>query len=235
MCRMIMAHGQFEVDAVLDTARAMCSGETAQHDGPIKQHPNGWGCLWLERGEVRTLHGTGSFADALPQIDSRQIHGRFLAVHVRHATLSTNSGIAFSHPLRRRSAQTDWYLMHNGFLPTIYQQLGMPASRFDSAEYLQYLVDDITPADLTRDYLKNKMTKVAPGGSAGNAFIVNRHSAWAWQWHPDDTPFPRYFTLNHYQDAHTQYIASESILTLGKASLWRQMGNHQLHKIHLTE
>ena len=51
--------------------------------------------------------------------------------------------------------------MHNGFMPKVYAHLGMAASRFDSAEYLEYLVDRITPADFTRDYLRDKLRLTA--------------------------------------------------------------------------
>lgn len=235
MCRMILAQGDFSVAAVLDAARAMSCGETAQHDGPIKQHPNGWGCLWREKGEIRTLHGVGAFADALPEMDISRIRSRFLAVHVRHATLSSNLGPAFSHPLRHASGGRQWYLMHNGFLPTIYSHLGLAASRFDSSEYLEYIVDRITPADISQRYLQEKMAQLAPGGSSGNAFFITGERAWAWQWHPDDTPFPRYFTLHSYQDANTQYISSEMIPELATATDWRQMRNHELHELTFAE
>ncbi len=142
-------------------ARAMSCGETACHDGPIKEHSNGWGCLWLENGEIQTLRGSGPFAEALPGIDVERIKGRFLAVHVRNAKLSKNQGLEFSHLLLRDSAGTRWYMMHNGFMLKVYARLGMAASRFDSAEYL---VDPITPADFTRDYLRQKLAQVEPGG-----------------------------------------------------------------------
>ncbi|WP_437608952.1 class II glutamine amidotransferase [Erwinia sp. V71] len=232
---MIMAQGDFSVAAVLDAARAMSCGETAQHDGPIRQHPNGWGILWHDNGEIRTLHGAGTFAEALPDIAIDEIRGSFLAVHVRHATLSKNSGVQFSHPLHHTSAETEWFMMHNGFLPTVYQQLGLTASHFDSAEYLHYIADQITPADLTRDYLQEKMARVAPGGSSGNAFFVTQEKAWAWQWYPEDTLFPHYFTLNRYQDKHTHYISSEVIPALGAASDWCQMNNHDLHEFNFAE
>ncbi|RWR03337.1 hypothetical protein ED28_03300 [[Pantoea] beijingensis] len=235
MCRMILARGDFSVADVMQAARAMSCGETAQHDGPIKQHPNGWGCLWLDEGEIRTLHGTGTFADALPDIDFSRIKTRFLAVHVRHATLSKNSGVQFSHPLRRNSGETEWFMMHNGFLPTIYPHLGLKESRFDSAEYLEYIVDHITPGDLNQRYLSDKMAQIAPGGSAGNAFFITKEKAWAWQWHPDDTPYPHYFTLNCYQTAETTYISSETISHLGEASKWRRMHNHELHEVNFAE
>ncbi|WP_130832990.1 class II glutamine amidotransferase [[Erwinia] mediterraneensis] len=235
MCRMILAHGRFEVAAVMDAARAMSCGETACHDGPIREHPNGWGCLWRDKGRIRTLHGTGTFAAALPDIDLTAIHTDFLSVHVRHATLSKNQGIEFSHPLRRASGATEWHMMHNGFLPTLYVQLGLAESRFDSEEYLAYLVDRITPADFTRDYLRSKMAQVAPGGSAGNAIIVTPEKAWAWQWYPDDTPYPDYFTMQLCQQHGSTFIASEQIPALGEASTWRRMRNHELHEIPFGE
>ena len=230
-----MAQGEFSVAAVMHAARAMSCGETAQHDGPIKQHPHGWGCLWLENGRVHTLHGTGTFADALPTIDINSIRTRFLAVHVRHATLSKNRGLAYSHPLLRTRGADDWYLMHNGFLPTVYQHLGLDASAFDSSEYLEYIVDHITPADLNQRYLQEKMAQLAPGGSSGNAFFITREHAWAWQWHPEDTLFPDYFTLHHLQTSEAKYISSEMIPELGTASDWRRMSNHEFHSFNFAE
>ncbi|EGK1570516.1 hypothetical protein IOO07_002932 [Salmonella enterica] len=233
MCRMIMAHGNFSVKHIMEAARAMCCGETAQHDGPIKVHPNGWGCLWLENNMVQTLYGSGSFADAFPEIDTRHIRTRFLAVHVRHATLSKNIGIQFSHPLFQQKRNTKWYMMHNGFLPTIYQHLGLDASHFDSEEYLEYIISNITPKDLTRHYLIQKMAQLAPGGSSGNAFFITNSQAWAWQWYPEDTPFKKYFTMHIYQHDDTEIISSEKILDLGKEANWRSMLNHELYKINL--
>lgn len=235
MCRMILAYGQFDPATVLEAARAMSCGESAEHDGPIKAHPNGWGCLWLEEGQIRTLHGTDTFAEALPGIDIDRLRGRFLAVHVRHATLTKNHGLEFSHPLWRNSAGNHWYMMHNGFLPTVYRHLGLTESRFDSAEYLQYLVDKVTPADFNRDYLRSKMAQVAPGGSAGNAFVVTREKAWAWQWYPEDTPYPDYFTMHYRQQDGCTFISSEPVSTLGSADTWRRMSNHELHEIPLWE
>lgn len=235
MCRMIMAHGNFDAGQVLEAARAMSCGETANHDGPIKAHPNGWGCLWLENGHIRTLHGTGTFADALPGIDVESLRSRFLAVHVRHATLSKNQGLEFSHPLWRVSGGTHWYMMHNGFLPGIYAQLGLAESRFDSAEYLEYIVDRITPQDFTAQYLRSKLEAVEPPGSAANALFVTRDKAWAWQWYPENTPFPEYFTMHCRQQSGSTFISSEPISALGAAATWRRMSNHELHEISLRE
>lgn len=230
-----MAQGNFSVAEVMNAARAMSCGETAQHDGPIKKHPNGWGCLWLNSGKIHTLHGIGNFADALPTIDIDSIQTQFLAVHVRHATLSRNTGIQFSHPLMYENSVDQWYLMHNGFLPTIYPHLGLETSSFDSSEYLEYIVDRISSCDMSQQYLQGKMAQLAPGGSSGNAFFLTSEKAWIWQWYPDDTAFPQYFTLHKYQNNKTKYISSEIIPSLGAATEWCRMNNHEFHEVNFKE
>ncbi|MHC8314646.1 class II glutamine amidotransferase [Pseudomonas sp. LB3P31] len=235
MCRMIIACGIFSSRDVLDAARAMSAGETAAHDSPIKQHPNGWGCLWIENDKIKTMHSEGNFAEESLKIDSSKIDTKFLAVHVRHATLSRNSGVEFSHPLHRRNWFTDWHMMHNGYLPTVYEHLGLPASTFDSAEYLEYIVQNIEPAQLTRDHLLTKLSRLPPGGSAGNSFLVTPDNAWVWQWHPEDTPHPKYFTIHHFQTGQAEYFSSEAIQALGDLSIWRPMKNSELYQITFSD
>lgn len=58
MCRMIIACGEFSVADVIKAARAMAAGEIIKHDGSIKQHPDGWGCLWISNGQVRVGYCT---------------------------------------------------------------------------------------------------------------------------------------------------------------------------------
>ena len=79
------------------------------------------------------------------------------------------------------------------------------------------------------------MDRVAPGGSAANAIFVTRDKAWAWQWHPDDTPYPNYFTLHRLHNNSTTIISSEPITALGTASDWHRMNNHELHEFPLGE
>lgn len=233
MCRMIVACGKFSVAEVVNAARIMAAGETGKHDGLIKQHTHGWGCLWVSNGQIRVLRGGDSFIEACSAIELLDADIDFLAVHVRHATLRKNRGVEFSHPLRRESGGTCWYMMHNGYLPTVYPHLGLSASQFDSAEYLEYIVGPIEPTGLGKDYLMSKLIQLAPGGSSGNFFLMTLDRAWVWQWFAEDTSCPEYFTLRHFKGEKVEYISSEIIPSLGDELEWRSMKNGELYEFDL--
>ena len=233
MCRMIIASGAFSVTGVIEAARAMAAGETAKHDSAIRQHTNGWGCLWINNGQVRVLHGEDSFVDAYASVNIPDENIAFLAVHVRHATLSKNRGVQFSHPLHRESGGTHWYMMHNGFMPTVYRHLGLSVSIFDSAEYLEYIVDTIESAGISKEYLVSKLAQLAPGGSSGNFFLMSHCKAWVWQWIPEQIVCSEYFTMKHYVSDKVEYVASEIIPFLGRESEWRSMENAELYEFEL--
>ena len=233
VCRMIIAQGTFSVVDVMSAARAMAAGETATHDGVIKQHLDGWGCLWITHGKVRTLHGEGSFVEALSTMDVSSIKTRFLAVHVRHATLRENSGIKYSHPLKFDNGLGCWYLMHNGYLPTVYLHLGLKKSSFDSAEYLEYIVGSVQSLDISEVYLTAKLSGLLPGGSSGNCFLIAGNKAWAWQWFSKDIVCADYFTMRHFKAAEVEYISSEILPFLGDEPKWRSMRNGELYQFNL--
>lgn len=234
MCRMIIACGEFSVADVIKAARAMAAGEIIKHDGSIKQHPDGWGCLWISNGQVRVLHGDDNFVEASSRVKILDENIEFLAVHVRHATLSKNMGVQFSHPLHRENGGISWYMMHNGFMPTVYHHLGLSVSSFDSAEYLEYIVGTIESlAGINKEYLVNKLAQLSPGGSSGNFFLMTQYKAWVWQWFPEQTSCAEYFTMKHYAGDKVEYISSEIIPLLGGASEWRAMQNAELYELEL--
>lgn len=232
MCRMIIASGSFSVVDVMNAACAMAAGETVKHEGLITKHISGWGCLWIHKGRVKTLRGAESFIDALPTLDLSVIQTDFLAVHVRHATLSRNRGIEYSHPLKRESGSRCWYMMHNGFLPTVYLNLGLSHSGFDSAEYLEYIVGPTGSAQISEEYLSSKLGQLLPGGTSGNCFLITREKAWAWQWFAQDTKCTEYFTMRHLKTDKVEYISSEIIPFLGDELQWRSMRNGELYEFN---
>jgi glutamine amidotransferase len=140
MCRLILAKGKFSSARILDAAIAMSCGRTADHEGPIQRHPNGGGATWRHGGRLAIHRDVRSIEDSAGASPVSDLTTDFLAVHVRHATLARNHGAEFTHPLEYAHVERSWYLLHNGFLPTIYQRLGKDRSEFDSAEYLEYLM-----------------------------------------------------------------------------------------------
>lgn len=234
MCRMIMAQGDFNAVDVVEAARAMSCGETARHNGAVRQHSDGWGCVWMDNGRLYALRGSGSLANAIPLINI-PTSTRFLAIHVRHSTLKENAGIKFSHPLLFQSHGTRWYMMHNGYLPNIYIHLGLESSIFDSAEYLKYIVSGLTPDKMCLAYLDERMKGVAPGGSARNFFLITEKKFWVWQWYPMNTPCIEYFTMRLYNDKNVKYISSEIVPSLAMESQWRSLHNNELLEFCMTE
>ena len=119
MCRHIMAVGRSGAAAVLDAAVAMSAGRTADHDGRVRVHPNGWGALRRTPDGALAVH-----REVKPLFETwydspvAGLEKTLLAVHSRHATLPKNRGLEFTHPLTR-PGDVPWYFMHNGFLPDL--------------------------------------------------------------------------------------------------------------------
>ncbi|MFC1418879.1 hypothetical protein [Streptacidiphilus cavernicola] len=221
MCRLILAHGAFSVPAVLDAAVAMSTGRTADHDGPTQVHPNGWGAVW---SAADAPHGFGVHRDVRPlaeSLDDSPLPGittGFLAVHARHATLARNSGLTCTHPLER-PGPAPWWFMHNGFLPTVHRNLGLPASRFDSREYFDWVVPH--GADrLDETQTLERLAAIEPGGSSGNAIVVNPRAAYVIHWSPPDVAAPRYFAMSLLQTPDFTVVASEVVPELAPAGSW---------------
>jgi glutamine amidotransferase len=223
MCRLILAVGRFRASDVLDAAVAMSTGRTADHDGPIQVHPNGWGAVWRSPDAA---HGLAAYRDVRP-LDEQSLADSplpgiatdFLAVHSRHATLERNSGLDCTHPLYRDGA-TPWYFMHNGFLPTVHRNLGLPASEFDSREYFDWIVPAGAEGLDERASLE-RLAAIEPGGSSGNAIAVNPRAAYLIHWTPPAVRTPRYFAMQSWQTPESTVVASEVIPGLAERGLWR--------------
>jgi hypothetical protein len=233
MCRLIFARGRVPVTDVLHAALDMSTGRTADHDGPTTCHPNGWGAVWRDddrpdglgaHREVRCLE------DSWCEAPLRGLRTDVLAVHVRHATLPHTLGPRFTHPLYRPGPPQPWYFMHNGFLPTVYRNLGLPASRFDSAEYFDYLVPPGAVALPARRTLA-RLRAIPPGGSSGNAIAVNPTTSYVVHWSARGNPYPRYFAMHRLRLPDLLVISSEIVPTLAAADRWEPLRPQRVFEI----
>lgn len=216
MCRIILAVGKrLPVPDILAAACGMSQGRTADHDGPITCHPNGWGAVWRAGGRLVAHRDVRPMWTSLTAAPLADVRTDVLAVHVRHRTLATTSGVEFTHPLGRGG----WYFMHNGFLPTVYRALGLPASRFDSGEYFDYVVPE-GARELDRRATLHRLRSLPPGGNSGNAVAMNRDRSYVIHWSPADTPYPRYFTMHRLRLPDLQVISSEVVPALAPRSEW---------------
>ena len=235
MCRMILAHGRFSAAAIVDAAIAMSTGRTADHEGPTQCHPNGWGAVFRD---PRAPHGLAVHRDVRPIEQSApesivpRIDTTFLVLHVRHATLARNQGLACTHPLARQGPRGPLYFLHNGFLPTVYRRLGRERSEFDSAEYLEYLLPE-GEGILDVDAARARLRDIPPGGTSANAILVSPRHAHVIHWTPEDTPYPRYFSMHRLSSRDSTVIASEIVPTLAPRASWEPLAPQSILRIEI--
>jgi predicted glutamine amidotransferase len=235
MCRLILARGAFRSDEIVDAALAMSMGLTADHERPVEAHPHGWGALWRDPGSA---DGLGVHRDERAMVDSVQespvpsVRSDFLAVHARRASLAHQRGPRFVHPLERREAGFAWYFMHNGFLPTVHQRLGLPGSDFDTAEYFEYIVPK-GRRTIDVDEARSRLRAMPPGGLAANAIAVNDENAYVIHWMYEPNPYPRYFGMHQLVRPECLIVASEVIPSLGPPDEWEPLKPEQIMEIPL--
>jgi glutamine amidotransferase len=234
MCRLIVATGTFDAGEIVESAVSMAAGQTAAHDSSFVVHPDGWGAVWRDPASA---HGLSVLRDVRPAPESALASGlaaiktNFLAIHVRHANNPTTKGARFTHPLERPA--DGWYFMHNGFLPTVYQLLGLERSTFDSAEYFDYLIPAGARA-LDGQETLDRLRAIPPGGNSGNAVAVRQDRAYVIQWRADHAVWPRYFTMHELIEPERHIIASEIIPSLGPADRWRPLAPDTVMELRLA-
>lgn len=224
MCRMILAMGSFSSPNIFNACIQMSQGFTANHNGQIKIHANGWGALWKDpiNNNLTTQRSTEAltFNSKINALNNDKV--TFLAVHARHATVPSNQGIEYSHPIELTKNQRHWYMMHNGFMPTVALELGMPLSKFDSIEYLQFLLAN-NENNFDARQVTEALDRLQQGNSSGNIFLINDSKAYIYQWYPKSTQFESYFTLNVFESDNQFIVTSEIIPDIAPASQWRSM------------
>lgn len=238
MCRMIMALGNFSVQKVISAAVAMSKGETSTCRTPTKSHPNGWGMIW-NNSNHQSSDGLCHFRcdkaieESINMAPLNQITGNFLAVHVRHATLAQCTGIQYTHPITNNQTQVPWYLMHNGFLPTLYKKLGLPRSIFDTQEYFNYIIPHSSDR-LDKSNVIKKLNDIEMNGTSANAIVANSKHVYIIHWSMPNVEYPEYFTLYGAQNNDTVYVASEIQPDLDSDLEWLPLTSSSVYEYDLT-
>ncbi len=220
MCRMIAARGNFDPDAVFLACQMMSCGQSAEHESPGQQHPDGWGAMWADGREGVQIHRSLAHVqvDASPRFRGRPV---FLALHARQATLKENAGFRFAHPLAGGEAAQECYLMHNGYLPTVHKRLGLTESEFDSEEYFSFLLANEHLLE-DRAALTREMDALEEGSRGGNMFLLKgAEQLTTYVWHPQGSPFTDFLTMWRWVGADAEIISSERHVHLAPLDEWR--------------
>jgi len=217
-----MAVGPVRASLITSAALAMSTGRGTAHDGPTAIHPNGWGVVWRDgQHRLRDHRDFRSIEDSLEAWQDDTLYTDFIAVHVRHATLSRNIGPQFSHPLKRAAiaAGPEWLFMHNGFMPTVHRCLGLAESSFDSQEYFDWLVP-AGASSLDSAETLSRLRLIPEPYSSGNAFVINDDSVHVVHWSAPNNAHPRYFTMWRTRLGDTELVASEIVTDLAPVQNW---------------
>ncbi|MBL4646386.1 MAG: hypothetical protein JKY99_08010 [Rhizobiales bacterium] len=242
MCRMLLATGDFPIEKTLNAAISMAQGKTCPHPAPSNDHPHGFGLVWSDP-EQPTGYATFKCLDPLGLQSASQlmsqagpslIRTRLLAVHARYATRPRDMGQEFSHPLEVNTAQGPSYFMHNGFLPFAYQHLGLPESRFDTAEYFQ-LVRTLLKAGSLEQQLTDILEPMGKPGSAANMIFIDGAKARVFNWWPQGHKFSDYFRMQILKRAAHTIISSDVLPDLAPHSHWRAMARGAFITIGLDD
>lgn len=220
MCRLILAIGTFDSQDIVNAAVAMASGQTANHDSPLRNHRDGWGAIWSDSASstgLSVMRNVRPAEETAINSGICAIRTGFLAIHVRNATYPTTRGLEYTHPLQR--AVDGWYFMHNGSQPTVHQMLGLEHSTFDSAEYFDYLIP-ASAQKMDEQSTLDRLRRIPEGGNCGNAFAVSKDRAYVIHWQSPGSLWPRYFTMHQLIEPERRIIASEVVPSIAPASNW---------------
>lgn len=237
MCRMIMALGDFSINKIIDAAINMSEGKTATHLCPTYSHPNGWGIVWSNpknRDNLSIYRNSESISKTIHLLPFNQISTNFLAIHVRHATIATKVGLKFTHPISSINTAVPWYMMHNGFLPTIYKLLNLSDSNFDTREYFDYVIPN-KGYQLDQDELLNKLNKLESIGTSANAIIINPYRVYIVHWMMTNLEFADYFTMYTTKTANACYIASEIQPHIAPPAQWHKLSHSSVIEFNLVD
>ncbi len=235
MCRMILAHGVFNPAEILDGAIEMSEGRTARHNNPIRTHRDGCGLLLHHPGEKQSwsvFRSTSPLSESTIEPHLFEKPCDLMVVHARHATLSKNLGLEFTHPVVLDDIP-DWFFFHNGYLPSVHQHLGMPASLFDSREYFEYLIPKHS-SKLERSCVLEKLSLLGAGNTSGNAILVNKEHVHVICWYPSESKYPEFYTLRLLKSVRSTIVSSEILPFIGLESDWQSIRSGNLLQFELS-
>jgi predicted glutamine amidotransferase len=239
---MIAAIGRFEPRQLVDAAVSMSCGAKALHEyastSPSDptcgiRHYDGWGAVFLtEDNRLECIRSSLQIADDPATSKLRELQTPLMVVHVRSASVKTQMGIDFVHPIERTLNQRRLFFFHNGFVPEAFQLLGRKSSRWDTEDLFDWLLPSLS--DPSREGLPDRLSQLPPSSTAANFIFVEGQSLAVCNWFGETSRAPGYYTMHSFEGEHASFFASECISEIAPSERWKPLGNRKIVERHLA-
>jgi predicted glutamine amidotransferase len=240
---MIAAIGRFDPSQVVDAAVSMSCGAKALHEysstSPSDatrgiRHYDGSGAVFLaEDNRLECVRSSLQIADDPETSKLRELQTSLMVIHVRSASVRTQTGISFVHPIERKLDNRQVYFFHNGYVPEAFQLLGRKRSRWDTEDLFEWLLPSLS--DPLREGLQDRLSRLPPSTKAANFICAEGKSLMVCNWFPKTATAPRYYTMHSFESEHSSFFASETISEIAPIERWKPLGNGKIVERHLDQ
>lgn len=236
MCRMIAAIGRFDPCQLVDAAVSMSCGTKAMHEysstSPSNptcgiRHYDGWGAVYLaDNNRLECVRSDLKFSADPLKSNLRQLQTSLLVIHVRSASVKTQIGMDFVHPIERTLNNRQLFFFHNGFVPDAFRLLGRKTSRWDTEDLFDWLLPSLS--NPSREGLQDRLSRLPPSTKAANFIFAEGKGLMVCNWFPETATAPRYYTMHSFESEHSSFFASESISEIAPIERWKPLGNGKI-------
>lgn len=233
---MICAVGAVIGVNLIEAAISMSRGVTASHEYSKRdpsdtvsglRHNDGWGVLYLEDGHYRCLRSELPITDDSQVLPLNLVNTTTMVVHVRNASLKSQKGTPYIHPIEKSTRQQPVYFFHTGFAPDVYRLLGRKSSFWDSQELCEWLIKGFETEEWETT-LEQRLDELPITTTAANFILAIPDKLIVCNWFPANSPTPHYYTMHLYQDDKITVVSSEPIPQIAPIGAWHSIKNRTI-------
>ncbi len=226
MCRMLIALGNFNIEALIHDFILMAADQNERHenniDGPYK-HGDGWGTAYLENGQLKIFRSTQPVYEDDRINQFKNSKSNLVILHARKASKG-RVDIRNVHPFECQLHGHRYLFFHNGTIhdPLPFDSDFTPKSDTDSERLFYYLLSG-SHGQLSSDHLKAKLTQLK-NYTAANFILTDGETNFAGNWYSEN---PNYYTMKLLRKPELVIVASE-VLPHYRAENWIKLENRDV-------
>jgi predicted glutamine amidotransferase len=235
--------GRVDLDALWDAAVSMSDGRTAVHEycavdtdgtcGGLRHH-DGWGLAFGgTSGRVKCLRGLGAIGTHARPNPAAGSRTAVCVVHVRNASVASQRGVAYVHPIECRVRGRTAYFFHNGFAPDVGPLLTDPPSDWDSENLCRWL-SPAFEATFPEPLLLERLDQLPPSTTAANCIVLEHDRLTVCNWFSPRTTTPEYYTMYVCNVGDARVVASERLQSIAPYEAWEPLGSGRVLQFDLA-